>query len=519
MVRGMETEMSLVRLPDGIRLVTDNNTSESNDNACQIDDVKVEVVVSEGALESFLTAQETAVREVVLCWKGLMQDAGLILGDHWERGYGDLEWKKPQDTTFMPWYFAEDKGEACNCYGVKVRPAAMCWWEIEGQDLLLHLDVRCGGEGVLLKGRKMKMAEILMQRYTSGDTFKAVQSFCERMSDSPISYGKPVYGSNNWYYAYGNSSREEILRDTEYLASMTKGNQNRPFMVIDDGWQVEHTSSYNGGPWHDGNSDYGDMGQLAQDMKKYDVHPGIWFRPLYDTFDRLPQEWRLERDTHVIDISVPEALEYVKKDVRRICEWGYELIKHDFSTFDIFGGWGFEIGTKLTTEGWRFKDVTKTSAEIITEFYRVIKEAAGEVLILGCNCVGHLGAGLMEANRTGDDTSGMEWERTKKMGVNTLAFRMVQHGSFFGADADCVGITEKVPWEKNRQWMEILSLSGTPFFVSVKPGLLNEEQEEELRTAYRKASENTELAVPLDWKESITPCKWQTCEGIKEYIW
>ena len=125
----------------------------------------------------------------------------------------------------------------------------------------------------------------------------------------------------------------------------------------------------------------------------------------------------------------------------------------------------------------------------------------------------------MEANRTGDDTSGMEWERTRKMGVNTLAFRMPQHGTFFGADADCVGITDKIPWEKNRQWMDLLSVSGTPFFVSVKPRTLTLEQEDELKEAYRKASANTVTAVPLDWKEGRLPGKWNTFEGVKEYNW
>lgn len=290
-------------------------------------------------------------------------------------------------------------------------------------------------------------------------------------------------------------------------------------MVIDDGWQIAHDHSYNGGPWDEGNADYGDMGQLAADIKKYNVRPGIWFRPLFDKFDVLPKTWRLERDNSVLDISVPEVLAYIKEDVRRICGWGYELIKHDFSTYDIFGRWGFDMGAELTTSDWHFQDTSRTTAEIIVDFYRAIKEAAGDVIILGCNCMGHLGAGLMEANRTGDDTSGNEWERTKKMGVNTLAFRMPQHNAFFSADADCVGITENVPWEKNRQWMQVLSLSGTPFFVSVKPGLLNAKQEEELKEAYRKAAENTDTAVPLDWKAGKTPEKWQTYEGMKEFHW
>lgn len=515
----MKTGKNFLRMPDGIRLSEEQEIVFEGDGVYTSGDIKVELIMLDETLEAYLQAEESSVCEVVLYWKDLMTDAGVLLGDHWERGYGDLEWKKADHTGVMPWYFLDDREQACLGYGVKVRPSAMCWWETDGQDLLLHLDVRCGGDGVLLGGRRLKMAEILMRRYEETDAFTAAQRFCGCMCEAPLTCKTPIYGSNNWYYAYGSSSREEILRDAEYLAGMTRGNANRPFMVIDDGWQTAHTDSYNGGPWHQGNPDYGDMGQLAADIKAYNVRPGIWFRPLYDIFDEIPAHWRLERDAEILDISMPEVLEYVKQDVSRIREWGYELIKHDFSTYDLFGFWGFDMGSGLTANGWRFRDTSRTTAEIIVGFYRAIKEAAGEVLILGCNCIGHLGAGFMEANRTGDDTSGVEWERTRKMGVNTLAFRMPQHDSFFGADADCVGITDKIPWEKNRQWMELLSVSGTPFFVSVKPGTLDQAQEDELRAAYQKAAVNTVTAVPLDWKDSKVPCRWRTFEGIKEYNW
>ena len=315
-----------------------------------------------------------------------------------------------------------------------------------------------------------------------------------------------IYGGNNWYYAYGKSSAKEILGDSAYLAEMTEGIENRPFMVMDDGWQIDHSDSYNGGPWRVGNADYGDMGELAAQMRAKNVRPGIWFRPLYDHSADIPAEWRLERNAEVFDISVPEVLEHIAQDIRQLGDWGYELIKHDFSTYDIFGCWGFEMGTRLTNGSWRFHDHTKTTAELIVRFYEVIHEAAKredrqDVLILGCNCIGHLGAGLMQGNRTGDDTSGVEWERTRKMGINTLAFRMLQQGTFYGADADCVGITEHIDWNKNRQWMEVLAESGTPFFVSVKPGFLNESQKEELKEAYRKASQPHPVAVPLDWMD------------------
>ena len=51
---------------------------------------------------------------------------------------------------------------------------------------------------------------------------------------------------------------------------------------------------------------------------------------------------------------------------------------------------------------------------------------------------------------------------------------------FYHIDADCVGIFGMIPWDKNRQWADVLAKSGTPLFVSAKPGVLNPEEFEEL---------------------------------------
>lgn len=513
----MDRGTDYIRLPDLVGIHTESAVVEKQEDCFEFEDICFRTVLKNGELQVFVRADNTPLRQITLLWKKEAEGHGKILADHWERGYGDFEWKEETQNRVMPWYFVDDRKNCCRTAGVKVRPGSMCWWEIMGTDLLLHLDVRCGGKGVVLKNRELPAASVIMKSYEQTDAFDAGVKFCREMCKDPLISEKPVYGGNNWYYAYGVSSKKEILKDCEFLAALTKGIENRPFMVIDDGWQIAHTDKYNGGPWDRGNADYGDMGQLASEMKKADVRPGIWFRPLLDASVQIPAEWKLSRQEEVLDISVPEVLQKVREDINRIREWGFELVKHDFSTFDIFGRWGFEMEDVLTADEWQFRDTSKTTAELIVEFYRTVKEAAGEMLILGCNCVGHLGAGLMHMNRNGDDTSGVEWERTKKMGVNTLAFRMAQNRTFFGADADCVGITEKISWEKNRQWMKLLSVSATPFFVSVAPGILNREQQEELAAACRKAAENTIQAVPMDWKENKVPEKWQTFEGIAEF--
>ena len=139
------------------------------------------------------------------------------------------------------------------------------------------------------------------------------------------------------------------------------------------------------------------------------------------------------------------------------------------------------MGNEFTGDGWAFANRSRTTAEIIVDHYRSIREAAGDdAVVIGCNTIGHLSASIFEASRIGDDTSGRQWDRVRKMGVNTLAFRMPQHGAFYAVDADCVGqtTTGAIPWELNRQWLDLVARSGTPLFVSFKRDSVTPEQEQ-----------------------------------------
>ena len=95
------------------------------------------------------------------------------------------------------------------------------------------------------------------------------------------------------------------------------------------------------------------------------------------------------------------------------------------------------------------------------------------------------------------------------MGVNTLAFRGAQHGAFYVADPDCVGVTNAVPWAYNRQWLDLLSRSGTMLFVSLAPDALGAEQRRDLKAALALAATPQPLGEPLDWQRSVYPSRWR----------
>lgn len=512
---------SIERIPDAVTLILDNDAKTlKGASVVSYQDITIRFEERDGGLAVSLQADSSPVCFVKLRWNIPLPKEARFSGGAWERGYGDLEWRCVIPERMFPWFCYMTWAENTAAYGVKTLPRALCNFRTDEGGITLFLDVRCGGSGVLLKGRNLEAATILSRPYAGISPFEAASRFCGEMCREAIFPTRPVYGSNNWYYAYGDSSHDQILKDTDYLASLTKGLDNPPFMVIDDGWQEPHVvGGYNGGPWRTGNAKFPDMGDLAAGIRERGAKPGIWVRFLTNQDPSIPDNWRLSRENTYLDPSHPGVLDYIQEDIRTITGWGYELIKHDYSTWDIFGRWGMEMITDVTTGGWRFYDTSRTTAEIITAFYRIIHETAQGALIIGCNTIGHLGTGLMELNRTGDDTSGYIWEKTRRLGVNTIAYTLPLHKKFFDIDADCVGITGEIPWEMNRQWLSLLAQSGTPLFVSAKPGVLNDRQNAELAAAYARASVQQDQAEPLDWLNTVYPSEWRINGETVRFDW
>jgi alpha-galactosidase len=350
--------------------------------------------------------------------------------------------------------------------------------------------------------------------------FAALHAFCKQLCASPRLPAQPVYGSNDWYWAYGKNSADTVLADADRIIELSPAGPNRPFVVIDDGWQPGRGASRTGaGTWDHANEKFPDLPKLLGDITQRGARPGMWIRPLQAAAD-TPDNWRLARDRTALDPTVAAVREKIADDVTRLRAWGCAMIKHDYSTYDLFGRWGYQMGSSLTRDGWTFAEgPLRTTAEVIGEFYRTIRTAAGDVTIIGCNTVSHLSAGVFEICRIGDDTSGTEWARTRKMGVNTLAFRGAQHGAFYTADADCVGVTNAIPWALNRQWLDLVSRSGTMVFVSLAPDALGAEQRRDLRAALALAARPAPLGEPLDWQRTAWPSRWRLMGEERSYHW
>jgi alpha-galactosidase len=111
-------------------------------------------------------------------------------------------------------------------------------------------------------------------------------------------------------------------------------------MLIDDGWQRKPTDEphYNGGPFTP-NEKFGDMQEVAYQMARRGVEPGVWIRPLL-TKEQVPESWlhprRLgNRGGMFLDPTKEDVLNFVAELVSRTASWGYKMIKYDFSAPDM----------------------------------------------------------------------------------------------------------------------------------------------------------------------------------------
>jgi alpha-galactosidase len=121
----------------------------------------VELARTVAGLAVKVTCPTGLLTRVVLRWEMTFPDGALFLGDHWERGYGDLEWRGWAPDRVMPWYVATHDGALTHCYGVQTQPAALCFWQVDPHGISLWADVRSGSVGVELGTRELDVCRVI----------------------------------------------------------------------------------------------------------------------------------------------------------------------------------------------------------------------------------------------------------------------------------------------------------------------------------------------------------------------
>lgn len=140
------------------------------------------------------------VAQVALRWNRPVPSDSLVVGDAWERSYGDLEWSGIRPHHPLPWYWAATSGSTRTTWGagVRVRPVAMSSWTVDVSGFTLWLDLRSGMTPVLLSGRALHAATVVeLDSERIESSFAAITTLVAARGDDALPVSRPVFGANN----------------------------------------------------------------------------------------------------------------------------------------------------------------------------------------------------------------------------------------------------------------------------------------------------------------------------------
>jgi alpha-galactosidase len=490
---------TLLRQPDCVVGATEDSPFRYEEDVKADCPVDYEYQVSNTSAKVIVRPSGAPIKHLKLRFRADLSFIDAVLGDEWALAgaagaYSPLTWSSILPNRKMPWFVYLRHGSRLACYGLKTGPNCFGFWQVDAHGLTLFLNLMAGSVGVDLK-EELVACELVERIAPEGeDPYRSAQKFAAVMCDKPVLPKQPVFGVNNWYWAYGNITHQTVLDETDRLLEITAGTKHRPYMVIDDGWQINRAlvnPNYNGGPWLSGQH-YGNLEETAHAILEKGAKPGVWFRPLL-TMGGMPWQacYRATAAGHTMDPSHPYTLERVYEDTARLRNWGFELIKHDFSTFDMVGDnmCSMNHGVRITHGNEKLYDQSKTMAMVIKDLYRAIQKGAGDAEVIGCNTVGHLAAGIHSIQRVGYDTSGTSFEYTACNGPNSM-MRLPLNGNFFMIDADCAAFTKEVPFQPNLDFLKACAVTGTTTMAAIAPDILTPEQKKEVAKVFRIADKN-----------------------------
>ena len=208
-----------------------------------------------------------------------------------------------------------------------------------------------------------------------------------------------------WYQYYQGISVEIMRSNLHHMEEMC-ARLPLDLVQLDDGFQAQV------GDWLRFSDGFPEgVAGLADEIKAGGRTPGLWLAPfILHPASRTAREhpdWLLRKAdgrlaragfgwntlTVALDLTVPAALDYAASVVRTAAQdWGYPYLKLDFLYAAALKG--------------RFRDPTRTRAQVMRAGMRALRDAAGEgTFLLGCGAPLGSVLGLVDGMRVGADVS------------------------------------------------------------------------------------------------------------------
>ena len=265
----------------------------------------------------------------------------------------------------------------------------------------------------------------------------------------------PVWCS--WYQYFGSVTNDDIR---ENLASAADLGIAVGVVQVDDGHQAEV------GDWLLTSRRFGrPVADVADEVRAAGRRPGIWTAPLLaaqgsELYARHP-DWMVGdadpgdnwgQRLHVLDVTHPDAAEWLVMVFRTLSAWGFDYFKLDFLYAGALPGRRRQDASPL--DGYR-------------RALHLIRDAVGgRATLLGCGAPILPSLGLLDAMRVGPDIAthlepagdgdlSAPSQRGAALAVKARAF---QHGRFWANDPDC--LIARPEMEAREQWAGIVERHG-----------------------------------------------------------
>lgn len=210
--------------------------------------------------------------------------------------------------------------------------------------------------------------------------------------------GAPLGGWGSWNVYYDKPTAE-LLRQDMAWAKKHLAPAGLTDFLLDDGYEPFW------GEWFAKPEFGAALDDLNAEQTKYGLTPAVWLAPFYvDTKSALVTDhpdWFVRNEDGslrtydnisaihaVLDVTNPGAVAHVRQSLANYRAWGYKTIKIDF----LFGG---------AVPGVRQRHLT--SMQSYAAWMKVVREAAGDMHVIGCGAPLLPSVGWVDSMRTGPD--------------------------------------------------------------------------------------------------------------------
>jgi alpha-galactosidase len=533
---------AIVREPDVVRVVADElppmqlmpaGNARWHSAMCELRIRPVGPVVHI-TLESSLVA----FASVELTWHRATDAAQALVA-----GEGSTGWRRLHQAGLLANHFLLNERGKTHAAGVRcVDSSVFARWTITSTSVVLTLDTRCGGRGVLAPDRPLELASVVARDgAVSESPPDSARHLCGMLAPSgSLCPREPIIGLQSRLQAP--PTWDGVLADAERAVDLCRDGDAtvRPWVMLDPGWQMlpagwmSLAAGWNEslamvGPWSRGaEGKFVDLSLLAKRIRELGAKPGIRFRPLL-TRQEVPDVWcqspnRADPESGIrpLDPSVPEVLELVAADIRRFREWGFEIIQHEFTLFDTVGA----ADITPSSAAWTFADEARTTASVLRELYRTIRSAADDVTVVASGAARSLLVGSADVVRVGSNILMSPGEDLVRRTVSAFAMRgRTQHKRWFAAHAGDVLIDPaQSDWRVTRDLLALYAESGAPLLVRIDGNAksLTPDHIAALRESFAVAQHlaHTEHeAEPIDWLTSDSPRVWRIGDTTRSFAW